>query len=270
MSKAAKDTLVASLFELSKAANEVAAATVTFFNLTEDVPEAVTSLSSSLANVVPVADKPPTKAAIAKAAKAAAEDAKVISDAAAQAIQAAGTDSTAVAVAEKPKKEKKKKKVIRDPNAPKKPLTIYFAFSFLTREQIRDERAKAGESAMSAIEMNDLVKARWTNITKEDKEYWQTKYANELKAYQIAKEAYKASLLAKGENVAAAAVNAVEAVSTPAVASPIVTPVLAPVPAASIEEESDDEEKKKKKEKKRKAEKSEKKEKKEKKKKVEA
>lgn len=92
---------------------------------------------------------------------------------------------------------KKKKKTEKDPNAPKKPLTIYFAFSFATRELIREERKKKNLTALSAIEMNDMIKERWNNITKEEKKKWQEKYADELKLYQEKKMKYSESLNSK-------------------------------------------------------------------------
>ncbi|ODV80094.1 uncharacterized protein CANTADRAFT_39594, partial [Suhomyces tanzawaensis NRRL Y-17324] len=163
--KTAKDSLVASLFELSKAAQDAAAATVNFYKLVSD--DTLADPSDALQSL--------------------GETLKRISE-------IEGEDIASVANAANVGEKPKKKKAERDPNAPKKPLTIYFAFAFHTREVIREQRKREGKPALSAIDMNELVKDRWNNISKEDKEYWQTKYAGELKAYQKEKEKYKQSL----------------------------------------------------------------------------
>lgn len=168
--KSAKDALVASLFELSKAANDAAAAAVNFYNLAEGADAAV-----DLNELLPKDDTP----VVAK------EEA---------------------AVTEKPKK----KKAPKDPNAPKKPLTKFFAFSFHTREAIREERKKEGKPALSASDMSQIIKERYENMSDADKEYWEAKYKDELKSYQEKKEKYKAGLEANPTDGAAAAVAAIE------------------------------------------------------------
>lgn len=182
--KAAKDTLVALLFELSKSAQDAAAAAVDFYRLASDDPSA-SSATSPLA--------------------AATSHLQALGSSILQTIQSAGGNDVDDDdhSSSKTKKEKvpKKKKAERDPNAPKKPLTIYFAFAFHTRAQIRAERKEKGLPALPAAEMSDIVKERWNSITPEEKSYWQEKYAAQLKDYQNEKEKYQTE---KGENAISA------------------------------------------------------------------
>ncbi|CUM62904.1 uncharacterized protein PRCAT00000463001 [Priceomyces carsonii] len=185
--KAAKDALVASLFELSKAAQEAANATVNFYRVSsqEGNADSLNHLAVTLNTIASTVSSDGIFAPLPSAL-----------DSVAAVARAAGTGTGANSAKKGPAtaEEKKRKKAEKDPNAPKKPLTIFFAFSFHTREVIRDERRKKGLPALSAIEMNDVIKERWNSITPEEKSKWQKKYANELKEYQKVKEAYKAGL----------------------------------------------------------------------------
>lgn len=183
--KNAKDALVASLFELAKAAQDAASATVDFYKATSlenNNGEVLTQLANGLNNI----------AKSTSAVTAGIEDlAQIGTKAENDDVKKDGNQGT--------EEKKKKKKVERDPNAPKKPLTIYFAFSFYTRDQIRQERVKKGLPPLSAIEMNDIIKERWNSITPEEKAKWQKKYQGELKEYNTLKEAYKAGHLPPGK-----------------------------------------------------------------------
>lgn len=182
--KTSKDALVSALFELSKAAQDAASATVNFYKVAHDssTDESLTALASAINSVAPALELVNTEASKETVAKT--EEGEK------QKGKKAAKDGAAAP-------EKKKRKVEKDPNAPKKPLTIYFAFSFHTRETIREERKKNGEPPLSAVEMNELVKERWNSISAEEKSKWQKKYQTELKEYQKVKEAYQGKLEAE-------------------------------------------------------------------------
>lgn len=177
--KNAKDALVASLFELSKAAQDAATATVNFYKAssTENVNgESLNNLASTLNNIASS-----TSAAVPG-----------VEEASSPAATSGAQGTTANGGEPQPEEKKKRKKVEKDPNAPKKPLTIYFAYSFYTRDQIRQERAKQGLAPLSASELNEIIKERWSSISPEEKAKWQSKYQNELQQYNVLKDAYKA------------------------------------------------------------------------------
>lgn len=171
--KSAKDALVASLFELSKAAQDAAGATVNFYKATsqEGNAESLNNLANTLNAIAANVDSPATDS---KSAIAAPNG------------EAAATDASV--------DKKKKKKVARDPNAPKKPITKYFAYLFHTREEIREERKRKGLPALSAVEVNNIVRERWETISKEEKAKWENKYADEMKEYKKVMADYKAGL----------------------------------------------------------------------------
>lgn len=181
--KNAKDALVASLFELSKAAQDAATATVNFYKASSNENlngESLNSLASTLNNIATS-----TSAAVPEVEEASSP---VASTGAISGALGAATNGGET----QPEEKKKRKKVEKDPNAPKKPLTIYFAYSFYTRDQIRQERAKQGLSPLSASELNEIIKERWSSISPEEKSKWQSKYQNELQQYNILRDAYKA------------------------------------------------------------------------------
>lgn len=161
--KAAKDALVASLFELSKAAQDAANATLEFYKTSSTdatVPvSTLNNLASTIKSLIPSVEN--------------------------------GTQPPVVV------KVEKKKKPERDPNAPKKPLTMYFAYSFHIRDALREDRKRKNLPALSAIEMNEYVKDRWGKLTDEEKQFWKDKYQRELVVYNKEKEAYKAKLEGK-------------------------------------------------------------------------
>ncbi|KAG2736681.1 hypothetical protein G9P44_000771 [Scheffersomyces stipitis] len=245
--KNAKDSLVASLFELSKSAQDAANATVNFYKLASEEGDAETlkSLSETWKSVAFATDPTNSNGNGSKVNGSKVDDDLIATAAAAAAAVSSVEIPTVPSVgkakvtkAEKPRK----KKVEKDPNAPKKPLTIYFAFSFHTRKSIKDDRERKGLPALSAIDMNEIVKQKWESITPEEKEIWQKKYANELNEYQKEKEKYRLSKEDKPNQVAAVAAEVARAFE-PTVDIPLLSSVDAP----------------KKKEKKRKSEKSDKK-----------
>ncbi|KAI5958878.1 HMO1 [Candida theae] len=158
--KASKDALIASLFELSKAASEAAKNAVDFYKVATGGSEDITAEQLE---------------AIQEATKAAADSASSVK-------HGLGANG------------QKRRKVERDPNAPKKPLTMFFAFSFHLRKLIAEERKKKGLPNLGAIDLNQLVKERWDNISDEEKAKWKHKYEDELKLYNAEKAKYEQSL----------------------------------------------------------------------------
>lgn len=154
-----KNALVASLYELATAAQNTANATVNLVNSYKlgdgDAPESLSQLADTLLNG--------TTPVLSAAHNVLGAD-KVITE--------------------------KKKKAEKDPNAPKKPLTMYFAFSFDIREKIKEERKKKGLEPLSAVDMNGIIKEKWANITPEEREKWQKQYQAKYLEYQKLKDAY--------------------------------------------------------------------------------
>lgn len=280
--KASKDTLVASLFELSKAAQEAANATVNFYKAVEEtgasgtVDPVITTLTSSLLASLATtlqqfttnATKPPPKprsrkrahpeneetvkvtsevtesAPVAPAAPVATpvDKSSISSDSSTtMSTTTANTEAKPAPKARKPRAKKvvvaeaateetpslpptsdekpvaedeaepeakpKKKRVKRerDPNEPKKPLTIFFKYSIALREKLRQERQKQGLPNLSAIEVNDFITKEWEAVEPLVKAQMQKEYADEMKGYHVRKEEYVATKAATETAEAAAA-----------------------------------------------------------------
>ncbi|RCK58947.1 Transcriptional regulator HMO1 [Candida viswanathii] len=159
--KTAKDTLVASLFSLSKAANDAANAAVEFYKVATNGSDDVS-----------------------------AEQLKSISDALKTA-----TDLTSGTLKTEGTEHKRKRKQEKDPNAPKKPLTMFFQFSYDLRKQIGVERKKKDLPSLSAIDMNSMIKERWDNITPEEKAAYKKRYDDAMIVYNGEKKKYETSLV---------------------------------------------------------------------------
>lgn len=184
--KSAKDALVVSLFELSKAAQEAASSTVDFFKVASQegvAGETLDKLGNDLNGLKEKAE------AVGQGTKFTGDHGSKDKKAEGKADQENETKNDAAGEGDGDQK-KKKKKTEKDPNAPKKPLTIFFAFSFYNRDQLRKERQKEGLAPLSSAEMNEIIKERWNSISAEEKSKWQKKYQDELKEYQGLKEAY--------------------------------------------------------------------------------
>ncbi|EMG48569.1 HMO1 Transcriptional regulator HMO1 [Candida maltosa Xu316] len=158
--KTTKDTLVSSLFELSKAASDAANAAVEFYKVASGGSDDVTS-----------------------------EQLKAINEA----LKAVG-DLTSVTIKSETADNKKKRKQEKDPNAPKKPLTMFFQFSYDLRKKIGAERKIEELPSLSAIEMNSTIKERWDNITAAEKASYKKRYDDAMIIYNIEKKKYEASL----------------------------------------------------------------------------
>ncbi|KAK9469828.1 hypothetical protein V1512DRAFT_219402 [Lipomyces arxii] len=98
------------------------------------------------------------------------------------------TETPAETTEEGGKKKRQSKRVI-DPDAPRRPQTVYFAFANETRKQIREEHQARGVEA-SNVEIIREVAERWKNMTEADKEPWKVVYAEQIKKYDEEKAAY--------------------------------------------------------------------------------
>ncbi|CAG78379.1 high mobility group box domain-containing protein [Yarrowia lipolytica] len=95
-----------------------------------------------------------------------------------------------------------KKKRVVDPNMPKKPMTVFLAFSTKKRAEIRAARLARGEPPLQNSEMANEVAELWGKLSDAEKEPYQIEYQKKLIDYQSRKNKYIES---KAANVAAAA-----------------------------------------------------------------
>lgn len=83
-----------------------------------------------------------------------------------------------------------RKKAERDPNAPKKPLTVFFAYSAFVRQELRDQRQRAGLPPLSSTEITQEISKKWKELSEAEKEKWKQAYSVELGHYQMEKQRY--------------------------------------------------------------------------------
>ncbi|CCD22277.1 Hmo1p NDAI_0A01190 [Naumovozyma dairenensis CBS 421] len=180
--KSAKDSLVASLFELSKSANQTASSIVDFYNAIGDDEEekidAFTTLTESLQTLTSAANQ---LHGISSELVNPMDDDKDVEGT----TNGTGGDSSGVLV-----KTAAKKKVERDPNAPKKPLTVFFAYSAYVRQELRDERQRNGLPPLSSTEITQEISKKWKELNDTEKEKWKQAYTVELEHYQKEKQKY--------------------------------------------------------------------------------
>ncbi|KAA8904583.1 hypothetical protein TRICI_005453 [Trichomonascus ciferrii] len=180
--KIKKDALISALFSLSKAAQESSSATIDFFN----------ALNVSSENA-------PSIGNLAQALGAAASE-----------LQSVAVNTEGLASEKEPEtptkdaKRKRAKKAPVDPNAPKKPNTIYFAFASDARKKIREEREKKGEPALSNAEMTHEISKRWHQLSDGEKQPWKDQYQKEMEKYNEDKKAYQEGRLPNGNGGEAA------------------------------------------------------------------
>ncbi|SCV04676.1 LAMI_0H18184g1_1 [Lachancea mirantina] len=172
--KLAKDTLVSSLFELSKAANQSAGSIIDFYNAIgedeEERLEAFTTLTESLQKLTSASNQ----------------------------IHAVSSDLTnptedekeTLALTSPVKQNQTKKKAERDPNAPKKPLTVFFAYSAYVRQALREDRQKEGLPPLSSTEITQEISKKWKELSDSEKDKWKQAYTAELENYQKEKQRY--------------------------------------------------------------------------------
>lgn len=199
--KTAKDSLVSSLFELSKAANQTAGSIVDFYNhIGEDEDErleAFTTLTESLQTLTAASN---SLHGISSELTNPDEDEKYaghghggkdLDDGTSAKDEDEDDEDEAAASADAATDAKgKKKRKQRDPNAPKKPLTVFFAYSAYVRQELRDARQRAGLAPLSSTEITQEISKKWKLLSDEEKDTWRKAYNIELGHYQKAKEAY--------------------------------------------------------------------------------
>ncbi|GME79367.1 unnamed protein product [Ambrosiozyma monospora] len=180
--KAAKDALIASLFELSKAANDASKAAVDFFNVVDQKPQYLAPPTAGLFDQTllggPQSAPPPLQQQQQQSQQLQQQQA-----------QPQQVDEQ---VASPPLKKKKKEK---DPNAPKKPLTSFFLYSNYMRDVIIKDRLNSGETQFSQPEIAKETSRRWKELPDHEKARWKQvyeeqklKYDEENKKYLLAKE----------------------------------------------------------------------------------
>ncbi|KAK9369237.1 hypothetical protein V1509DRAFT_620129 [Lipomyces kononenkoae] len=194
--KTKKDALVAALTQLSNAAQDASRACIDFY------------AAASIPGAPPLFSIPPAAAALLPAAQISSS-----ADAATPAVNgskklgaaAAGDKKTVGAEISSPQPEpdedegevavsggkKHKRKRIVDPDAPRRPQTVYFAFANEARKLIREEYQAKGIEA-SNTEIIREVAERWKNMSDEQKEPWKAIYAEQIKRYDEEKAAYNA------------------------------------------------------------------------------
>lgn len=174
----AKNALVSSLFELSNAANDAAAATVNFYKIAG--VEGVEASAVSFANL----------------GETMSNAVKAVTDAIPDAAKANGKNKSADTIAEEDDEKSikpKKKRAPKDPNAPKKPLTSYLRFNLSVREEMKKERFENGQPCHPAIELNQIIADRWAKLKDSEKEKLQKAWEADYVDYKKAMEKYNAA-----------------------------------------------------------------------------
>lgn len=187
--KAAKDSLVSSLFELSKSANQTASSIVDFYNCIgeddEEKLEAFISLTEALQTLTSASNQ--LHGISSELVNPGDEDASHGLISKKKSIKGSDDEDDAAAEEVAPPA---KKKVVRDPNAPKKPLTVFFAYSAYVRQELRDARARAGLPPLSSTEITQEISKKWKELSDQEKEKWKQAYNVELEHYQKQKQDY--------------------------------------------------------------------------------
>ena len=175
--KLAKDSLVSSLFELSKAASHSASSILDFYHCIQDenydLDQAFLTLQQSLAllgqgtaQLEGVVGEYGDKIGF-----------KII-DPSVEGKSALLEDGS------------KKKKLKKDPFAPKKPLTIFFAYTAYIRDTIKQDRIDKGLPPLTQIELTKTISQMWRDLDEEQKEKWRLSYNHELEVYNKRKQEY--------------------------------------------------------------------------------
>ncbi|EDO16870.1 hypothetical protein Kpol_1024p24 [Vanderwaltozyma polyspora DSM 70294] len=190
--KSAKDSLVASLFELGKCASTTAANIIDFYNAIgedeEEKIEAFTTLTESLQKLTSSTNSLHSittdllnpidyeKDLLGSNSSSSATSAKANKSDANQSTTANAKPA--------------KRKIERDPNAPKKPLTVFFAYSAYIRQELRQERERSGLAPLSSTEITQEISKKWKELSDSEKEKWKQAYHIELENYQREKQKY--------------------------------------------------------------------------------
>ncbi|KAF5112252.1 hypothetical protein DV495_002480 [Geotrichum candidum] len=86
------------------------------------------------------------------------------------------------------------RKRVVDPNAPKKPYTVYIVFGLDERKRIQEERAQKGLEPLKNNEMTTEIARRWNSLSDKEKEPYTSVYKQKMEIYNVEKEKYKQSL----------------------------------------------------------------------------
>jgi transcriptional regulator HMO1 len=159
--------LISSLFSLAKAAQESSNATIDFFNSISHTGNVAGGELANVLNSIGIAG-----AEIAKATAG-----------------TQGIDSEEKLVVNGKRKRAKKAPV--DPDAPKKPVTVYFLYASEARKIIRDEREKLNEPALNNTDMTSEIARRWKGLNEEEKEPFKQLYQRKLADYNVEKQEYE-------------------------------------------------------------------------------
>lgn len=149
-------------FTVSKAVQDMANATVDFFNELEKLGE----------------DLPPHLLALADNFSAASGLIPELKEDA-----AASSAETPTRHGRKPKVQRRRYTI--DPDAPKKPTTSYFLFAADERKAIREELGTLTNNEMTV----ELAK-RWNKLSEEKRQPWKQKYLEHFEEYKERKRAY--------------------------------------------------------------------------------
>lgn len=166
--------MVSSLFELSRSANQTASSIVDFYNSIgsdeEEKIEAFTTLTEALQKLTSATNQ--------------------LHGLSSDLVNPTEDEKETVLPAPVAAKAPAKKKVERDPNAPKKPLTVFFAYSAFVRQELRDARQRAGLPPLSSTEITQEISKKWKELSDDEKEKWKQAYSVELVHYQSEKQKY--------------------------------------------------------------------------------
>lgn len=112
------------------------------------------------------------------------------------AVEAASTAASTLtqAVAPTPKLKRKREKKIKDPNAPKRPLTAMFLYASAARDIVKGDLAAAlgPDEKIQPNAVNLEITKRWNEMPDEDKERWRASYRDSLAKYLDEKKEYEA------------------------------------------------------------------------------
>lgn len=170
--------LIASLFELSKAANEASKAAVDFFNVVDAKPQYSAPPVFDPSLLAPQPQQQMTQQMQQQMQQLQQQMQQRQQDALVGSAGAAGAE---------PQQKKKKK---RDPNAPKKPLTSFFLYSNFMRDVIIKERMENGDESLSQPQIAQETSKRWKALSAEEKLGWKELYEDQKKRYEAEMKKY--------------------------------------------------------------------------------
>ncbi len=177
--------LIASLFELSKAANEASKAAVDFFNVVDAKPQYSAPPVFDPSLLAPQPQQQMTQQMQQQMQQLQQQMQQRQQDA------FGGSPGTAGAVgAAAPVETQRKKKKKRDPNAPKKPLTSFFLYSNFMRDVIIKERMQGGEEPLSQPRIAQETSKRWKALSADEKLGWKELYEEQKKRYEAEMKKY--------------------------------------------------------------------------------